>query len=91
MTEQMADNNIEWSLSKRDIYSRDQDGRLLCLTLGISCVVRTATNLATMFFAIIMYIFFENVVTCTDKYIYNDWVIEKNEKIKTETRRKGNT
>ena len=39
--------------------------------------MRTATNLASVFFFIVPLISFRKVATWTDKYAYKDWVIEK--------------
>ena len=71
------DEHIEWEPSTRDSYTGPSDRGIFGPTSVMSQVVRTATNLATIFLSILPLNFFEKISQWTDKYTYKDWVIEK--------------
>ena len=76
-TEQAADEHIEWGPGKRDCYTGPSGEGPFGPTLAMVQVVRTATNLATIFLFILPLNFFEKISQWTEKYAYKAWVIEK--------------
>jgi len=76
-TEQTEDTNVEWIPTERDSHTGARGGGLFGPTSAVSRIVRTATNLATIFFFILPLLFFEKVAKWSTKYAYEDWVVEK--------------
>ena len=50
---------------------------MLGLTSAMSRVARTASNLATTFFFVLPFPFFEKVVIWSDQCAYKNWAVEK--------------
>lgn len=70
-------NNIEWTPSAIDDYHGSQGGPLAGPTKEITDVARSAKDLISIFLFIVPFWFFEKVAWFTNKYCYEDWVVEK--------------
>ena len=79
-TEQTADSNVEWSPGKGDNYQGDGGGPPAGPTSYIRGVAESARDLACIFIAIVPMLFFIRVARLTQKYAYEDWVVEKEAK-----------
>ena len=75
--EQTAESNISWTPDRRDQYTGPSGGGEIGPTAYIKNVARSASNLADMFFGLLPKSFFDGVAEQTNKYAYEDEVIEK--------------
>ena len=66
-----------WRLDDCDCYTGHAGGVKVGPTTYIKIVARKANNLADMFFGLLPLSFFENVAKKTNKYAYEDGVLEK--------------
>ena len=66
-----------WRLDDRDSYTGHAGRAKVGPMTNIKSVARKATNLADMFFGLLPLSFFENVTKKTNKYAYEDGVLEK--------------
>ena len=75
--EQTAESNITWTPDRRDQYTGPSGGGEMGPTAYIKNVARRANNLADMFFGLLEKSFFNHVAAQTNKYAYEDEVIER--------------
>ena len=75
--EQTEEHNISWSPDARDQYTGHAGGGEMGPTAYIKGVARSANNLADMFFGLLPTSFFDSVAKQTNKYAYEDDVLEK--------------
>ena len=74
--EQTEEESVEWSLDAPDRYTGHAGGAPMGPTAYIKNVARNAKNLADMFFGILPLTYFESVAALTNRYAYEDEVIE---------------
>eukprot|EP00956_Cyclotella_meneghiniana_P022924 scaffold43919_cov42-Cyclotella_meneghiniana.AAC.1 len=75
--EQTAESNVSWKLDARDQYTGPSGGGEMVPTAYIKGVARRANNLADMFFGLLPVTFFGSVADQSNKYAYEDEVVEK--------------
>lgn len=74
--EQTEDNNVTWEPDSRDRYSGTGGGPKVGTTFFIKNVVQSAETLACVFLAIIPLAFWTKVAELSNKYYYEDFVVE---------------
>ena len=75
-TEQTKENNIKWKESRQDQYDGPLGGPKCGPTNYIKDAVRNATSLACVFLAIVPLAFWTKVANLSNKYFYEDFVVE---------------
>ena len=76
--EQTKENNFEWwTPPENDSYTGFAGGPLVGPTTYVQGIAMGTQNLASIFLAILPLTFFSKVAEHTNKYCYEDWVVEK--------------
>ena len=74
------EHNIMWEPRWQDKYTGPHGGPKAGPTQFIADIVRSAKDLCDIFLAILPLAFFERVAQLTEKYCYDDWVVERRKK-----------
>ena len=73
--EQLADDHIEWAPDANDCYTGAKGGPKAGPSAKMKEVIRTATDLSSVFLFILNWKFWNVCARRSDKYAYKDWVV----------------